>query len=108
MNSMPNPLDPEAATSVIHLPSHATTVTAGDLLAQLISAADDGSTTIDASGCESIGQAALQVLLAARIDARDAGRDFNIIDPSPAFVERMEKCGLADAIGLIKTIGDQA
>jgi anti-anti-sigma regulatory factor len=108
MNSMPPPLDPETASSVIHLPSHATTVTAEDRLARLINAADDGATTIDASASESIGQAALQVLLAARIEARDAGHEFHIIDPSPAFVERMEKCGLADAIGLIKTIGDQA
>ena len=71
MNSMPPPLDPETASSVIHLPSHATTVTAEDLLARLINAADDGATTIDASASESIGQAALQVLLAARIEAAE-------------------------------------
>ncbi|WP_372890002.1 STAS domain-containing protein [Sphingomonas sp.] len=108
MNSMLPPLESANPSPVIHLPPHATTVTAEDLHVRLVLAADDGATTIDASASESIGQAALQVLLAARIEARDAGQEFHIIDPSPAFLERIEKCGLADAIGLTKTIGDQA
>lgn len=114
---MQPPPEPAPAVPVIALPAHANTMAAEELHERLVGALDHGGVHVDASGNESIGQAVLQVLIAARADARDANRDFRIINPTPAFVERIGKCHLADAVGLpanadaigpTSTVGDEA
>ena len=88
-------------TGPIRLPAHGTTVTAEDLRVRLVLAADlHGRVDIDASEVESVGQAVLQLLVAARAEAENCGHLYSINDPSPAFVERVTACRLADAIGL--------
>jgi len=96
------PLQPDVMEGgPVRLPAHGSTVTAEDLRVHLVLAADyDGRTEIDASGVESVGQAVLQLLVAARIDADANGQSFAILDPSPAFTERVAACRLADALGL--------
>jgi anti-anti-sigma regulatory factor len=83
------------------LPVHGTTVTAEDLRVRLVLASDfDGAMEVDASAVESVGQAVLQLLVAARAEADAQGQSFSISNPSPAFVDRVTACGLAAAIGL--------
>lgn len=83
------------------LPIQCNTVAAEDLRARLVLAADwSDHTRVDASAVESIGQAVLQLLTAARADSAANGRDFSIIDPSPSFIDRVNGCKLAAAIGL--------
>ncbi|WP_298675659.1 STAS domain-containing protein [uncultured Sphingomonas sp.] len=83
------------------LSPNATTVSAPALRDSLLAAmAGDGAIAVDASAVENIGQAVLQILVAACAEARGAGRAFAIIDPSPAFVERVTRCRLAAAVGL--------
>lgn len=85
----------------LRLPAHCTTVTAEDLRVRLVLATDlDGGIEIDASEVESVGQAVLQLLVAARIEAEANDQRFAILSPSPAFVDRVTRCRLADAIGL--------
>ena len=55
---------------------------------------------IDASEVESVGQAVLQLLVAARAEAASAGQAFRIVSPSPAFTDRVTRCQLAAALGL--------
>ena len=86
------------------LPAHCGTVAAEDIRVRLVLAADlDGSIDVDASGVESVGQAVLQILVAARQEALGNGQRFTITDPSPAFADRVRRCQLAGAIGLIET-----
>lgn len=83
------------------LPAQCNTVAAEDLRTRLVLAADwSDHTRVDASGVESIGQAVLQLLTAAYADSAANGREFSIIDPSPAFIARVNGCKLAAAIGL--------
>ncbi len=90
-----NQPDPGSAVDTIHLPAHGTTVTAEDLKVRLVLAADFGERVqVDASGVESVGQAVLQLLIAARNDAEAAGRPFAIINPSPSFTARVTGLGL--------------
>jgi len=85
----------------LRLPAHGTTVTAEDLRVRLVLAADlDDAIEIDASDVESVGQAVLQLLVAANAEAASAGQAFRIVNPSPAFTERVNRCHLAVAIGL--------
>ena len=85
----------------LRLPVHGATVTAEDLRVRLVLAADfDGEMVIDASEVESVGQAVLQLLVAARAEALSFGQPFAIVNPSPAFVERGTACRLGEAIGL--------
>ena len=101
MNSTPSPSDPTMETGPIRLPVHGTTVTAEDLRIRLVLAADfEGRTEVDASDVESVGQAVLQLLVAARREATQSGQEFTINNPSPAFVQRVVASRLADAIGL--------
>ena len=103
---MPFPPEEPAADGVadagpIRLPAHGTTVTAEDLRVRLVLASDiDGRIEIDASEVESVGQAVLQLLVAARAEAEANGLSYSVNDPSPAFVERVTSCRLADAVGL--------
>ncbi len=99
MNSLPSL--PDMDDRELRLPAHCSTTTAEDLRVRLVLAADfDDTTEVDASGVESIGQAALQLLLAARHEALSNGRGFTILDPSPAFVERVTGACLAEALGI--------
>jgi anti-anti-sigma regulatory factor len=85
----------------LRLPVHGNTASAEDLRVRLVLAADlDGEIAIDASEVESVGQAVLQTLVAARNEARLTGQAFTITNPSPAFVDRVDRCGLGEAIGL--------
>jgi anti-anti-sigma regulatory factor len=85
----------------LRLPAHGTTVTAEDLRVRLVLAADfDDVIEIDASDVESVGQAVLQLLVAARTEAKNAGQTFRIVNPSLAFTDRVTRCRLAAAIGL--------
>jgi len=81
------------------LPAHCGTVAAAAVRDQLLGAAR-GDTAVDASAVESLGQAVLQLLLAAARDAAAAGRGFAILDPSSAFAGRVSRCGLAQSLGL--------
>lgn len=82
------------------LPTHASTVTAEDLRDRLVAAA--GAIEIDAGEVESVGQAVLQLLLAARNEAAATDRPFVIVNPSRAFVDRVRACGLAASLGLVE------
>lgn len=85
----------------LRLPAHGTTVTAEDLRVRLVLAADlDDAIEIDASEVESVGQAVLQLLVAARAEAAGAGQAFRIVSPSPAFTDRVTRCQLAATLGL--------
>lgn len=85
----------------LRLPAHCTTVTAEDLRVRLVLAADlDGRIEIDASQVESIGQAVLQLLLAARVETQRAAQSFAILQPSAAFLDRVRGCSLAQSLGL--------
>lgn len=105
MTSQPNP--PELAPlpgGVVELPKHGVTVTAEELKTRLVEAADaDDDTIVDASAVESIGQAVLQLLLAARAESEAHGHRFIIENPSPAFLARTEALGLTDRLGLSHT-----
>ena len=105
MTSQPNP--PELAPppgGVVELPKHGVTVTAEELKTRLVEAADaDDDIIVDAGAVESIGQAVLQLLLAARTESEAHGHRFIIENPSPAFLARTEALGLTDRLGLSHT-----
>jgi len=85
----------------LRLPVNANTVSAEDLKVRLVLAADlDEEIHIDASQVDSVGQAVLQLLIAARDEAENKGLEFEIINPSPAFMERVAACGLSETLGL--------
>ena len=93
--------DPVPEPGVIRLTGHGSTVTAEDLRAELVLAADSGSmTSIDASELLSVGQAVLQLLIAARQDAALHNHPFHFTGASAAFAERVVGCQLAESIGL--------
>lgn len=97
---MPPPSEP-GYEGPIRLPAHCSTVAADDLRVRLVLAHDLSDTiAIDASEVETIGQAVLQLLIAARAEAEQDGGAISIDNPSPAFAGRVAKCGLAGAIGL--------
>lgn len=101
MTLMPSQPDPANDFGVIRLTGHGTTTTAEDLRTQMIVASElCDSTTIDASEALSVGQAVLQLLIAARRDASSRDHDYRIVGASPAFSERVVSCQLADTIGL--------
>lgn len=94
-------LDSPDSDRALILPPHGTTVTAEDLRVRMVLASDfDGAMEVDAGAVESVGQAVLQLLVAARAEAEAQGQNFVIRNPSPAFVDRVTACGLAPAIGL--------
>jgi anti-anti-sigma regulatory factor len=91
----------DADSDVVHLPANGGTVTAEELRNQLVCASEIvGATTIDGSAVQTIGQAVLQLLLAARRGADAAGKSFTIIHPSAPLLEAARACCLAEAIGL--------
>lgn len=98
---MPHPSDLPGEDRSLRLPVHGSTVAAEDLRVRLVLANDfDGEMVIDASEVESVGQAVLQLLVAAKAEADGTGQAFTIASPSPAFVERVTACRLGHAIGL--------
>lgn len=101
------PLPELGEDRALRLPAHGTTVTAEELRIRFVLAADlDATIAVDASEVESVGQAVLQLLVAAKAEADRAGKAFAITNPSPAFVERVNQCRLAEAIGLEPVTGD--
>jgi len=98
-DAVPDPDTPDFG--VIRLSGHGTTVTADDLRTQFVLASDYSATTaIDATELLSVGQAVLQLLIAARREASERDHRFHFIGASAAFSERVTSCQLADAIGL--------
>ena len=96
----PNPPEQDQMPGVIRLTGHGTTATAGDLRSELVLARGGAGTVIDASEMHSVGQAVLQVLVAARNDALVHSRPFHFARTSDAFAERATRCQLADLIGM--------
>ncbi|MDB5671875.1 MAG: hypothetical protein JWO25_2834 [Alphaproteobacteria bacterium] len=101
MNSMPSRPEDDADARSLRLPANGTTVVAEDLRTRLVMASDlDHEIIVDASDVETVGQAVLQLLVAARCEALRAGRFFAIANPSFAFSERVTACLLAGPLGL--------
>ncbi len=107
---MPQPPDDAGLSEGGHgvkLPARCATTVAEDLRVQLVLACErDGGIEIDASEVESLGQAVLQLLVAAQAEAAASGLPFAITNPSPAFAERAVACRLGEAIGL--TVEEEA
>jgi hypothetical protein len=89
------PMSDTADSGVLKLPAHSPTTVAADLHASFHPGIE-----IDAGEVESIGQAMLQLIVAAHAEGA------TIVHPSPAFVDRISACGLAGAVGL--TIAEEA
>ncbi len=100
MTLAPNQPEPAHVPGVIRLTGHGTTVTADDLRTELVLASDCAGTAIDASEMQSVGQAVLQVLVAARNDALLHAQPFHFTATSDAFAERVTCCQLAESIGM--------
>jgi len=100
MTLMPNPPECDHVPGVIRLTGHGTTVTAEDLRTDLVLASDCAGTAIDASEMQSVGQAVLQVLVAARNDALLHAQPFHFTATSDAFAERVTRCQLIESIGM--------
>jgi anti-anti-sigma regulatory factor len=101
MTSTPSLPDPAGAGQPIVLPANGTTVAAEDLQARFVHAADaHADMTIDASQVENVGQAMLQLLVAARAHAQAEGLHFAINAPSEAFLARVAACRLGEPLGL--------
>lgn len=100
--NQPDPLpEADADPGMIRLTGHGTTVTAENLRTGLVLAADCAEATeIDASEMLSVGQAVLQLLIAARNDAVLRDHPFHFTGASAAFSERVIGCRLAESIGL--------
>ena len=100
MNSTPSP--PETTGQPpLKLPANGTTSTAEELRVQLVLILDGHDPAqIDASEVENVGQAVLQLLVAAQAEARAADRPLSFVNPSAAFRDRVERCRLTDQIGL--------
>tara|TARA_B110001454_G_scaffold218548_1_gene246841 strand:+ start:3441 stop:3782 length:342 start_codon:yes stop_codon:yes gene_type:complete len=105
MDSPPKPLETSMgeleADGRLHLPPNLTTVMAEDLRAGLVLAADhEAAILIDAADTTSIGQAALQLLIAARQEADRMNIPFGIANAREPLVRRIEALGLAEMLGL--------
>ena len=91
---------PEASHPIL-LPANCNTAAAEELQVRLVLSADAGQgTRVDASGVEMLGQACLQLLLAARHAALQANTEFDLLQPSPAFLDWVKRCCVGDALGL--------
>lgn len=112
MDSPLNPLDGfiegVADDGRIHLPPNVSTVMAEDLRAGLVLAADhEEAIIVDAAETTSIGQAALQLLVAAKFEADQLAIPFIIENARPELVERIAMLGLADLLGISSQKGEQ-
>lgn len=96
------PMDGLEADGRLRLPPNVTTLMAEDLRAGLVLAADhEAAILINASETMSIGQAALQLLIAARQEADRLNIPFEIEHAQEPLVRRIEALGLAASLGLI-------
>ena len=87
--------------SRVKLPANLTTVMAEELRARLVLAADhDEAIFIDATETESIGQAALQLLIAAKREADRLNLPFTIENTGSALRTRITTLGLADILDI--------
>ncbi|MBU3078643.1 STAS domain-containing protein [Sphingomonas quercus] len=86
----------------VRLAANASTVTAADLRRRLVAEIDGppGDVLVDAAEVASVGQAVLQLLVAARAEAASAGRTLRFVKASPAFLNRVAGCRLGGALGL--------
>lgn len=92
---------PDPSPGTVWLPANGTTVTAEALRNDLVCAAELGDETIiDGSAVQTVGQAVLQLLVAARTAAIAAGKSVMIVNASEAFRARVQACCLGEAIGL--------
>lgn len=82
-----------SVTSSITLPARCDRAAAEALLPEMVAALGTGPLRIDASGCQQIGQAMLQLLVSARQTGEGA-----IITPSPALREVATLTGLANEL----------
>lgn len=100
--SQPTITDPPGGSlHRIELPATLSTPACDALHRQLIEAAEaDAPVEIDASAVETVGQAALQLLVAARREVVGRGGSFAIAAPSASFHEQVERCGIGPLIGL--------
>lgn len=89
------PSQPEQSS--VTLPAHCNLVAAKALLRELT---DGPATAVDASQVEDLGQAVLQLLVAARRSAAANGQTFQISSPSDAFAARVSLCGLSGELGI--------
>ena len=78
------------------LPAHCGTAAASELKSRLLALPDTDAPRIDAGAVETVGQAVLQLLLAAR--AERPALAFSSV--SPAFAGSVQSCALGDALGL--------
>jgi anti-anti-sigma regulatory factor len=99
---MISPLQPpDPAQTAIVLPANGTTTTAEELRNQLVCAAElGGATVIDGSAVQTIGQAVLQLLVAARRSAVADGKPCDIVGASTALLSIASACCLAQELGL--------
>ena len=88
-------------TGPVALPPHGSTVVAEDFRVRLVMACDgDGDIVVDGSEVESIGQAVIQLLIAAREEADRNRQAFTIANPSAQLRTRLDACGLSALLGL--------
>lgn len=93
---------PDPSTGVVALPANGTTTAAEELRNQLVCAAElGGSTVIDGSAVQTIGQAVLQLLVAARRTAAAEGRSCIITGASAAMMVVADACCLAEELGIV-------
>jgi anti-anti-sigma regulatory factor len=87
----------------LRLPVHCVTVDAEDLRIRLVMAADRGDgIRLDATDTQTIGQAVLQLLVAAQAEAVATGQPFAIDHLDPVLAARLAGFGLTDALRLGK------
>lgn len=95
------PMDGLEADGRLRLPPNVTTLMAEDLRAGLVLAADhESAILINASETVNIGQAALQLLIAARQEADRLNIPFEIENAQAPLIARLDALGLADILGL--------
>ncbi len=63
----------------------------------------DGPIAIDLARLERIDTAGLQLLLACRRTAADAGQAFECLDPAEVFIEAATEAGLIETLGITAT-----
>ena len=101
LNQPDAPATGSEAGGYLRLLPNVSTVMAEDLRAALVLAADhDEAITIDARDTVSIGQAGLQLLIAARLEADRLDLPFAIEHARPELIERLTSLGLSELFGL--------
>lgn len=100
MLSHPNLPEQAKPGGTVVLPASATTLSAEDLRVQLVMAVDsEEDIVIDAGESGLVGQAVLQLLIATKQAAIEAGKTLSIIHPDAELTGRLHALGMADTIG---------